>query len=160
MKREFFFIGAAMLIAVITLVMLFPFENNALRAQRAAPTPAPTATPGAPRPIVPSWPTLERPLTKQEALQKAFQYDQGNVWQEPWSLDTLVSDPARITVEWYPDQTYDGTRLDEYSYRGPVWVITIKGNVDLVEDRSNRTYKQVTYRIAQLTGDLLSMSAR
>lgn len=136
-------------------------EKADVRAGPAAPTRAPTATPGPPPPpAVSVFPTLERPLTMEEAIARAFEVDQHTAsWKEPWWPATLAEEPTRLDAQWYPDRTYDGSTYPGDAERGPVWVITIRGSVHLTEDRPNKFHDGITYVIAQRTGNILSLSA-
>ncbi len=79
------------------------------------------------------------------------------VWGKPWSLDTPRLEPGRISIKWYPDRSFDGSQYspDEFE-TGPVWAVTIKGNVKLhLPGARYPEYDGVTYEIAQKTGNFL-----
>lgn len=159
MNNKIIFIPLALLLASVALIYSFANDTDNIRAGRVAPTPAPTATEGPP-PTVEVNPTeLGRPLKRKEAIKVALDYDkQSAEWEIPWSLETVERDQNRITVEWHKDQTYDGSFLGPYSERGPIWVITIKGKVRVKEDRSGKFHDGITYRIAERTGALVSVT--
>ncbi len=127
----------------------------------APPTPARTRAPGppvgiAPRPI----PTLARPLdTEEQVLRQVLEYDaRAAVWRKPWSLDTPGLEPGRISIKWHSDRSYDGSSYGPNDVRGPVWVVTIKGEVRLYP-HPDAVYDGVTYVIDQNTGFVLRMTA-
>jgi hypothetical protein len=140
-------------------------------AQNVVPTVAPTATPGDPLPLPTSVP-LAQPLTTQEqALDQVLRYDASIAfWSQPWSKDTLTSEPGRITIESYPSRTAEsaahglkeGFAPEIDADAGLVWTISIKGNVRvaLISPRvgdSSTIYDGVTYVISQRTGNLLTV---
>src|SRR5574341_1123050 len=161
MKILRYLLAVSVALATVVLVVSFMANNENVAAfsfaQIPPPTPAPTRTPGPPAPIGPRpIPTLAQPLTEEGALRKALENDSRiAVWREPWSLDTVRSEPGRITIRWYPDRTVAGTQyaLDEFE-SGPVWAVTIRGNVRLY-GRQFEEYEGVTFIIAQKTGNFL-----
>lgn len=148
---------AAGLIMLVIITMHSLGESEVVRAGPAPPTPAPTATPGTPTKSQSVYPTLEHPLSKEEAIQKALEYDKRiALWLTPWSLDTLLQEPERITVNSYPDRSYDGSEYGEDAENGPLWVVTIKGKVQLIGwDPTGRFHDGISYQISQKTGDVL-----
>lgn len=99
------------------------------------PTPAPPPTAGPPQPVAaPIYPTLEHPLSsKKQVLRHLLEFDTGFAeWQDPWCVETLRLDPGRIKFKQYPsEQAYTGVKQPPaYRDLGPIWVVTIKGEVD------------------------------
>lgn len=143
---------------VVALLILLPNDAQELRAQRAAPTAAPTETEGPPSALpTASLKLLSQPLTEEQAVARAAEVDQLLVlWSEPWSLETLQTQPDRISIEWHSDRDYMGDKYGPGAQRGPVWVITIKGPVRFASDKPETPYRDgITYTIAQNTGDYL-----
>lgn len=110
----------------------FPTEGPPITIPR--PTPAPTPTDGPPQPVVaPVFPTLEHPLTsKKQALRQLLKFDTNfATWDEPWCVETLRLEPGRIKVKQYASEyAYSGVKQPPaYGERGPIWVVTIKGQV-------------------------------
>ena len=149
-----------------------PATEVPLPTHIAAPTPAPTATPGpAPTLLVQALPTLPGGplLTPEQVLGQVLQIDrQMATWELPWSVDTLKSDPSRITIEWFPTRSAESGQAGTYAQEldaaaGPVWRVSIRGRVHVellspnVADR-NRMDDGVTYVIAQNSGALLSVA--
>lgn len=173
--KFFRYLLAAGLFGAMILFASYRVDNDDIAA--AAPTPisprtpapptvAPPPTPGSPVPITPKpIPTLAEPLTEEGALKKALDVDSRTArWRaKPWSLDTLRLEPGRVTVEWYSDRSYDNPSNPPDPETGPVWVVTIRGDVQLfligrgVDSRM--IHESVTYILAQKTGLLLGMRA-
>lgn len=148
-----------LLVGIFIWVSIFT-QDEIARAGRPMPTAAPSRTPGPSISIEQTLPELSHPLTKDESLQLALDYDhQLAVWEKPWDTQTAQQEKGRITAEWHEDQTYDGSTLGRYSERGPIWVISIKGKVRLNEDRSGKFHDGIIYRISERTGRLISYSA-
>jgi len=139
----------------------------------AVPTAAPTATPGpAPTENVEPLPTLAAGplLTPEQVLGQllVMERDQAVIWEHPWSLDTLKTDPARIRLQWFPSRTAESGRPGAYgpgldAEAGPVWWVSIRGHVHIemltlgsLEDMHKAVYDGLTYVIAQDSGALLS----
>ncbi|MBI4674095.1 MAG: hypothetical protein HY741_20820 [Chloroflexi bacterium] len=157
-KNALFFL--LLLVTGILVWILMSTNDEIARAGRPMPTAAPTKTPGPPASVKSTQPELAHPLTKEESLQMAFDYDrQLAVWEKPWDMETAHQEKGRISIEWHKDQTYDGSTLGRYSERGPIWVISITGKVRLKEDRSGKFHDGITYRISERTGNLISFSA-
>jgi hypothetical protein len=167
------FVLAAVVVAA-TLIVINSHLAAAGRYRVSPPTPAPTATPGpAPTELLQALPTLPGGplLTPEQVLQQLVEIDRGNaVWEHSWSVETLKSDPARITLKWFPSRTAEsgsdgtfGPGLDAAA--GPVWRITIQGHVHVsmltmdVEPDRNTVYDGVTYVTAQNSGALLSVAS-
>jgi hypothetical protein len=134
--------------------------------RKTPPTPVPPPTPGALRIETPVYvPTLVHPLeTEEDVLKVALDADmRGAYWGDPWCLETPRLQPGRITVKWYPNQNaYDGSgRPAEYGGTDPVWVVTIKGNVNMPMPgggcRGPLNGGGVRYIIDQETGQLFGM---
>lgn len=160
MKKSLFAVGIT--IATLTAIFfLIPREYNSVRADQAAATPAPTATKGPPVTADSEYTLLDKPLEKEQAIARTLEIDkQFAAWKDPWSLETSQNEPDRIMVEWYSDRTYDGGEYGPGAELGPVWVITIKGAVRLLEENEPDNYHDgLTYRVAQNSGHLLSYSA-
>jgi hypothetical protein len=148
----------AAIAVVIALLILLPNDAQLLRAQRAVPTAAPTPTEGPPPPLPTAFlQLLSRPLTEEQAVARAAEVDEILVlWAEPWSLETLQTQPDRISIEWHSDRGYDGDEYGPGAQMGPVWVITIKGQFRFVSDKPGTPYRDgITYTIAQNTGSYL-----
>lgn len=99
------------------------------------PTPAPPPTAGPPQPVVALIsPTLEHPLSsKKQVLRQLLEFDTGFAdWRDPWCVETLRLDPGRIKFKQYPsEQAYTGVKQPPaYRDLGPIWVVTIKGEVE------------------------------
>ncbi len=168
MKPERFLLPLILMFVVAILTVFVIFNNQGAVAgtfaQMPPPTPAPPPTPGPPVGITPEpIPTLAQPLTEEGALRRALEIDSHvAIWRsKPWSIDTPRLEPGRITINWYSDRTYDGSSYAPDAETGPVWVVTIKGNVRLLlvgEGFDPRLIRDgVTYTIAQNTGDLLGV---
>ena len=139
--------------------------------QRRQPTPAPTATPGPPPPNPTAAPLAQPLATQEQALEQLSLYDsQMAVWSEPWSKDTLRSQPDRITIKAYPSRAAESAASGWNEWFAPeieadagsVWAITIKGKVQVtgIPTRVGDyvTYPNgVTYVISQRTGSLLEI---
>src|SRR5574341_1689136 len=155
-----FAVGAALATVVLIVSIMAKNENVAAGtfAQMPPPTPAPTRTPGPPVYTTPEpIPTLAQPLTEEGALRKALEIDSRTaIWRDkPWSIDTPRLEPGRVTVKWKSN--------DDDAETGPVWIVTIKGEVRLRlylgqghDDRG--IFDGVTYYIAQKTGVFLGVS--
>lgn len=154
------------LLGIMILGSMLFFANESARAgQSIGPTPAPTATPGLPtNSWNQSYPQLAQPLqTKEQVLDQVLYYDSKTaVWEQPWSLQTLTTEPSRITIEWHSDRSYDGNYYGPGTETGPVWVVTIKGKgratLPSMRADPNFAYGYIAYTIAQKTGDLLKVS--
>lgn len=164
--------STALIIVTILIAMLIVLNNESAVAHQKPlpPTPAPTPTPGFPLPLPTSVP-LARPLLSQEqVLNQALQYDAAwSTWVRPWSKDTMSLEPDRITIEAYPsfgaESIARGVKgeipaVDTDS--GPIWVVTIKGDVHVAvitpyPNGSTVVYDGVTYVISQETGNLLEI---
>jgi hypothetical protein len=171
MKRLRFLLAMGVVLGLVTVAAsIFANNQGAVAATfdqtiPPAPTPAPTATPGPPIGITPR-PRLmlAQPLdTEEQVLTHALAIDSRTaLWRsKPWSIDTPRLEPGRVTVKWYSGRSYDGTVYGPGAETGPVWVVTIAGDVRLIlpgEGFDPRmVYDGVTYTIAQRTGDLLGV---
>ena len=168
MKSRRFGLAVALILVVITLIAYTIFNDVDVMAgnfaQQLPPTPAPTRTPGPPVRITPKpIPTLTQTLdTEAQVLARALEIDSGAArWEKPWSLGTSRLEPGRITVAWHPDRSFEGGNYPpEFFETGPVWTVTIHGNVSLdlpggFGSNANTRYDGITYIIAQKTGDFL-----
>lgn len=161
------------LIVVTILIALLSMLNNesAVANQKPLPpTPAPTATLGASLPLPTSSPLVQPLLSQEQVLNQALQYDAAwSNWVRPWSKDTLSLEPDRVTIETYPSigaesvaHGFKGEIPPVDADSGPVWIVTIKGDVHVAvitpyPDGSNVIYDGVTYVISQRTGNLLEI---
>ncbi len=158
--RYLFAISVALGVAVLAVSFITNNENVAAFtfAQMPPPTPAPTRTPGPPVRTTPEpIPTLAQPLTEEQALREALEIDsQVAIWRsKPWSIDTPRLEPGRVTTKLYSDRSYDGTSYGPDAENGPVWVVTINGEVRLLlpgEYDHRVIHDGVTYEISQKTG--------
>jgi hypothetical protein len=165
-------VSMALIVATLLVGLLIVLKNENAVANQVPlpPTPAPTATPGVPLPLPTSVP-LARPLLSQEqALNQVLQYDASwAVWMHPWSKDTVSLEPDRITIETYPSigaesvaRGFKGEIPAVDADSGPIWVVTIKGDVHVAvitpyPDGASVIYDGVTYVISQRTGNLLEI---
>lgn len=148
-------------VLLIALLIFLPNTLQTTRAQRTAPTPAPPPTAGPPPPIEHSWPVLDQPLTQDQAVLRALEFDKVfAIWQEPWSRETFQNQPDRISIKWHSDRSYDGNEYGPLAEMGPVWVITIKGAVKFTDEGPERPYHDgLTYTIGQNSGSILGNTA-
>jgi len=167
--------SAAIIGTVVILALLFAINSQQAAANfgMSQPTPAPTPTPGE---AVISWVPTSVPLgeprtTQEQALELALDYDGiAAVWDHPWTLDTLRSEPGRITVELFQSRTEESANAGRNEWFAPevevdagaVWRITIKGDVQvgvfsMSADDVNAKYDGVTYVFSQRTGNLLTV---
>lgn len=160
---------AVIIIAMLAILIAFRSQTaNANRYRLEPPTEAPSPTPGAP--VYRYGPTsvpLAQPLvTEEQALEQLLRIAPG-VWEQPWSIDTLKTQPGRITLEAFPSLSAEsgGVFAPEIDVdAGMVWRISINGAVHLGMlgigvDLHNDRYDGATYVISQRTGNLLSISA-
>jgi hypothetical protein len=136
------------------------------------PAPAPTPTLGVPPPWELASP-LDKPLTtKEQAIARALQVDATRaVWDQPWSSATLNTQVGRVTIELFKSRTEESAQAGRNeafapeldANAGPVWRITIRGNVKLrmlgglSANATDALYDGVTYIISQRTGELLEV---
>jgi hypothetical protein len=126
------------------------------------PTPAPSPTPGPPQPIQPfNGPYLDKPLSMEQAVQKAFNFDQRfAVWESPWNINTPINQGGRLQVQSFPNRGFDGSTYGPGQEDGPIWLVTIKGKVKMTGPGGDwRTHGSVSYIIAQTTGHFLGWRA-
>jgi len=163
---------AVSIVLGIVILTVSSLANNgevvaATFAQMSPPTPAPTRTPGPPVGITPkAYAPLAQPLTEEGALRRALEIEsQVVIWRsKPWSMDSPRVEPGRVSVKWYLDRTYNGSSYAPDAEIGPVWVVTVKGDVRLLllgmaSNLDLVVHDGVTYTIAQKTGDLLRVQA-
>lgn len=111
-------------------------------------------------------PALPQPLTEEQALEQALRLDnQGSRWERPWSLESIQTEPGRVTVTWYQNmadyrkKTGDSSEMSseiEADY-GPIWRITILGRRQSLTvcglcGNTPRWCDVVTYLFSQRTG--------
>jgi hypothetical protein len=169
--KQHLWLSTTFIFVAILVAMLFTFGDQGAVAnrQRLQPTVAPTAIPGALLPL-PTLIPLAQPLTtKEQALEQVLYYDASiAVWSRPWSKETMTLEPDRITIETYPSLSaesvahgFKGESPEVDVNSGPVWIVTIKGDVHLMMitpyDSSNVIYDGVTYVISQRTGYILEI---
>lgn len=121
-----------------------------------------------------SVPLAEPLATAEQAIATFLLYDQMMAeWERPWTAETLVNEPERITLRSFPNRSAqvmaaggDDWVPDEMDVDlGMVWEITIQGRARVympspVEGGDTTVYSSVTYVISARTGSLLSVSAR
>jgi hypothetical protein len=159
MKQSFGILLVIILVVGSVIAVAQPNLNNTVRAGDPPPTPAPTRTAGPPPPVKNfDGPYLNEPLNEKAALEIAHQFDsQHAIWAEPWKVNDSMG--KRVTIQWHPDRNYDGTHhYGSTAENGPVWVITIKGQVRFIDlEKNEHTYGAVTYIIGQKTGHVLGI---
>ena len=168
----------AVLVAGILIVLAFSVHGVvATQSLVTPPTQAPTATAG-PAPTLDYGEQSATPgvgqaylATPEQVLARALQIDEMmSTWAEPWSVATLRSDPMRIAVRLFSTMTAEsaGAGRDEHfapgadAGVGPVWRITIRGNVQpsipsMAIGSSTAVYDGITYVVAQKTGDFVAI---
>jgi hypothetical protein len=156
------FIGAALLFvaSVVFGVVLFGKPIDA-RAGLPTPTQAPPPTAGTPPEIKGfSGPLLEKPLTRKQALQIAYDFDQRNAtWDKSWSPTDLNNESGRVTVELFKTRNVNGEKAGPKSENGPMWVVTVRGNVRWHGFNGNDAlHDGMVYQIAQESGNILGFN--
>ena len=156
------FIGAAVLF-LLSVVFGIVFWGNPIDARAGLPPPtqAPPPTSGAPPEIKQfNGPYLEKPLTRKQALQIAYDFDQKNtIWDKPWSLGDFNSESERITVELFKTRNINGEKAGPKSENGPLWVVTVRGNVRWHGFNGNDAlHDGMVYQIAQDSGNILGFN--
>lgn len=132
------------------------------KAALPPPTAAPSRTPRPPETIALfHGPYLDEPLTKEEAVQKAFEYDKKwAIWDKPWSVTFPLEKNGRVTVESYQTREYNGSKFGPSQEKGPVWVVTITGGkVKMIREKFQMTHGSVSYTFAKNTGHFLGYHA-
>jgi hypothetical protein len=129
-------------------------------AQMSPPTPAPTPTAGPPVKVAArTIPTLAQILTTDEqVLKRALEIDSIVAERsQPLSIDIYRSEPGRFSLTWYADRSFHGNQYSPNEFEtGPVWVVTIRGNLKLhLPGPRSGEYDSVSYIIAQRTGSFL-----
>ena len=170
MRRTIIYAGIT-LAGVLSLV----FASNPVAFSQSVaftqPTLAPTATPGdaLPEQVMPSVPHL--PIgTAVEAVAAAAAYaSQQSEWKEPWSVETLTTDPGRIQVKEFAsrsEESADARREETYSAdveadAGGIWRVTVRGAVQMAMLGTgvdpNARYDGATYVFSKRTGNLLAL---
>lgn len=171
-SQHILFPASLIILAIFAVTFLVPDERSVVATnQLNQPTLAPTATPGDSSASPASIPLAQPLETKEQALEQLLVYDAAlSVWSQPWSKDTLYSDPDRITVELYPGRTAESIASGWNEWFAPeieadagaVWSITIKGDVRVTTPSpraraSNAIYDGVTYVLSQRTRNLLTV---
>ena len=172
--RYAFIVGLAVTAIGAFLVISKDDVAGAGSSQVSPPTPAPTKTPGPAATniplVIPALPGGPLIRTDQVLLYALSIDRQDSVWDQPWTLDTPKTDPARITIELFPTQSAaDGANQSEFAPGhdeaiGPVWRVTILGRVHVEMLGMNinlgtNVYGGVTYTIAQRSGALVGVAA-
>ncbi len=137
-----------------------PVLPTPFRETPRPPTPAPTRTPGPPRVETPvPVPTLVHALeTEEEILQVVFAADMRVAqWDDPWCLETPRLQPGRITVKLYPNASAYYGSSPEQGGGDPVWVVTIKGEVNLPMPGYVGKARGAHYLVDQKTGQIIGM---
>ncbi len=163
------------LVLAVVFAIVIGSQTVALSQSLAIPQPtrAPTPTPGKPLPEQIRNSVANRPIdTAAEAVAVALEYgSQHAEWAEPWSIETLQTDPGRIQVREFASRTEesaDAGRGESYgpeqeAEAGGVWRVTIQGEVKTVLPGigvdPNATYERVTYVFSKRTGNLLAVIA-
>lgn len=157
--RKLILVSSMFLVIVVAITALASIRSVGA-GNPWVPTPAPSPTPGpAPDSFSQAYPELVQPLEKDQSLDQALSYDAKLAkWEKPWDTATVNTEPERITVEWHADRSYDGSYFGPGTETGPVWVITIKGQVRINEDNYQMVYDGITYTIGQKTGHLLQFA--
>ena len=170
-------LGFTLLTAGVLIIWAFNNVRGAVATQSlmTMPTPAPTPTVGPfPTPVIggrSALTTSQSLATSEQALARALQFDQmGSIWDIPWSADTLRLEPTRIAVSLFSSMTAESTdarRGDQLApgadaVIGPVWRITIRGNVQpnipsMAANSSTAIYDGLTYIVSQKTGALVAV---
>jgi len=117
-------------------------------------------------PYATSVPRAEPLRTQEQVLEYVSSWDMAR-WEKPWSLETLKTDPERITLEVFPNRSAEGGGVFlsevEAINPGPVWRITIRGKTKLslggLAYNPDAEYGGVVYVVSQRSGHLLSISA-
>lgn len=158
MKQQMFLSGSVLFIVSVMLGLAFLNTPLSANAGLPPPTPAPSPTAG-PRPEIKKFegPTLDKPLTRKQAVQIAYEFDKKNaVWEQPWSVADLDKRPARIRVEHSKTRNINGEKMGPIGENGPMWIITIKGQVKWNGFNGNgRIHDGMVYQISQNTGNIL-----
>ena len=173
MKPRLYLLVILMILAVLVIAFVASNSQSVIAANRPIPpTPAPTATPGPPPPNPTTVPLAQPLATEEQALEQILYHDAIlAVWAEPWSKDTLRSQPDRITIKAYPSRAAESAASGWNEWFAPeieadagsVWAITIKGKVQVtgIPTRVGGAYvtypNGVTYVISQRTGRLLTI---
>jgi hypothetical protein len=158
-------------IGIIIAVSLIAFnEIEASKSPPIQPTLAPTLRPEEPEgdPASTS-PPLAQPLESEEqVIEQVLYYDSvWATWETPWSIETVLSDPQRLTIERYESRSAEGAASAYPEWYSPeieadaglVWAVTIKGHVQVavIGGEAGMTYDGVTYVISSRTGNLLGI---
>jgi len=165
-----YLLALTVLTACMVWVLAFNKPPSVAATQPAETTPAIAPSPSAgssPDLAFPTPKPLPDPLaTPGQALSWLRRYDTAT-WDQAWSLETLTLQPSRITISLFASwsATGDGQFAPGADDAiGPVWKITIRGNVHphgltAANQQSAGTYSGMTYLIAQRSGIMLSAIA-
>ena len=173
MKPRYLLAIAGLMLGIVFLLAFNKAQSaGAGQPPQAFPTYAPTQTPG-PSPtlaIATPVPLTDPLVTPEQALAWVMRFDDVT-WDEPWTLATLTSDPARFTLQLLPNENAAGYGLvssDAADALGPVWKITIRGTVHphglltmypLDSPLDHPTCNGMVYVIAQRSGELVVTAA-
>lgn len=151
---------AASAMFVLSIVIGFTLFSNPVgtRAGLPPPTLAPSRTPGSPsKSNIREAPTLEKPLTKNQALQIAYAFDQQNAtWENPWLPDNADVLSGRVKVESSYTQNDGGANVIPKN-KNLLWIITVKGNVRWNGFKGDsKVHDGMVYRISRKTGSIIS----
>ncbi len=175
MKKINIIIGVIGILLLSILAVVYQPQSATAKPPSVADE-APPLTPDPNRvlqPVVaPTTPPLPKPLTENEALERAIYFDtvSGVVWEEPWSAETILDNPERIKINLYNTLSEaDKANGRDVGYSddwekdaGQVWVVRIQGLADIslgvphVEE--GMLVDWVSYQISARTGVLLGMS--
>ncbi|MGI0016794.1 MAG: hypothetical protein ACREBU_25520 [Nitrososphaera sp.] len=168
------FVSVILVALILVIISLLSTQSVIAKPPSVMlPTPAPTMTPGEPISIweSPSAPLTQPLATEKQVLEQALYYDaHWSTWDHPWSTDTLRLEPGRITIKAFSTRTTESTDAGRNEWFapeidadvGPVWRITIEGDVhvnvlSMNKDAATVKYDSVTYIISQRTGALLTI---
>jgi len=162
------------LVAILTSIMAFGLDNLAASRHPCdkAPTPAPTptgqVTMGTRLPFATTSP-LARPLSANQALEQVLAVDlRASEWDKPWSMDTLWTEPGRITIvsyqslQEYRDQTGNCSSMSSEVEAdiGSIWQVTVRGRAQIhtmtMDPKGLPKCENVTYLVSQRTGRVFS----
>jgi hypothetical protein len=166
--------AAVVLVALLASALVFGRQSAASshRTCDNAATPAPTATGqvmmDTPLPLA-TTPPLAWSLSATQALEQVLVIDQrASTWDKPWSINTLWTEPGRITMvsyqslQEYRDQTGNCSSLSSEVEAdiGSIWEVTIRGRVQIntmtMDGNGAPKCENVTYLISQRTGRVFS----
>lgn len=163
LRANWFVLATTISFLVITVGVIFytaAQHTPRARNQQAVATPSFIPTSGPPPQQVQA-PTLERPLNRNQALQKVLDYDKSGAarWDTAWSLDTLTTEPERIQAELVSLRALEPRigRFPDMADEELVWKITIHGPVWLYGIGWSCKCSGVTYLIWPKTGEVFGI---